>query len=106
MQLKYLLKKIRPYVVVAASLFILVLIFRIYPHTPLKKTVVTSTAIYAKNGELMRLALASDEQYRLWVSLEHIDSRLTEAVQLYEDRWFYWHIGINPIAMVLSLIHI
>lgn len=104
MQVKSILIKLRPYLLVVASFFLLLFIIRFYPHTPLKKSVVVSTAIYAKNGELMRLALASDEQYRLWVPLDHIDPRLTEAVQLYEDRWFYWHIGINPIAMIRAII--
>ncbi|WP_211460510.1 penicillin-binding protein 1C [Collimonas silvisoli] len=72
---------------------------RLWPHAPLRAAVSTSTAVYAKDGQLLRLALAPDEQYRLWVALSDIDPRLAQAVQLYEDRWFYWHPGINPVAL-------
>jgi penicillin-binding protein 1C len=78
---------------------LLLLGLRLWPHPPLRNAVPTSAAIYAKDGELLRLALAPDEQYRLWVPLGDIDPRLAEAVQLYEDRWFYWHPGINPVAL-------
>lgn len=82
-----------------ATIVALLLVVRVWPHAPLRAAVSTSTAIYAKKGELLRLALAPDEQYRLWVPLDDIDPRLAQAVQLYEDRWFYWHPGINPIAL-------
>ncbi|AMP09746.1 penicillin-binding protein 1C [Collimonas arenae] len=72
---------------------------RLWPHASLRAAVSTSTAVYAKDGELLRLALAPDEQYRLWVPLSDIDPHLAQAVQLYEDRWFYWHPGVNPVAL-------
>src|SRR4051812_24017759 len=78
---------------------VLLLAVRMWPHPPLRDAVVSSTALYARDGELLRLALASDQQYRLWVPLSAIDPRLVEAVQLYEDRWFHWHPGVNPIAL-------
>jgi penicillin-binding protein 1C len=76
------------------------LALRLWPHPPLRALVATSTAVYARDGQLLRLALAPDEQYRLWVALDDIDPRLVQAVQLYEDRWFYWHPGVNPLALV------
>jgi penicillin-binding protein 1C len=76
------------------------LALRVWPHPPLRATVAVSTAVYARDGQLLRLTLAPDEQYRLWVGLDDIDLRLVEAVQLYEDRWFYWHPGVNPVALV------
>jgi penicillin-binding protein 1C len=32
-------------------------------------------------------------------ALRHIPT-LVEAVLLKEDRWFYWHPGVNPAALV------
>ncbi|MET0380060.1 MAG: transglycosylase domain-containing protein, partial [Spongiibacteraceae bacterium] len=52
------------------------------------------------NGELLRLTLAPDQQYRVWTPLESISPTLIEAVQLHEDRWFYWHPGVNPVALL------
>lgn len=90
---------------VVATFALLVLAgLRIWPHPPLRSFVATSTAIYAKDGELLRLALAPDEQYRLWVPLDAIDPRLPQAVLLYEDRWFYWHAGFNPVALLRAAV--
>ena len=75
---------------------------RLAPAEPLSARLAHSTAIYAQGGELMRLTLASDEQYRLWLPLDDMSPRLPEAVQLYEDRWFRWHPGVNPAALLRS----
>lgn len=58
-----------------------------------------STAIYARHGELLRLTLASDGQFRLWTPLNQIPAPLRTAALLYEDRWFYRHPGVNPWAL-------
>lgn len=75
---------------------------RVVPAENLSSRFARSTAIYAQGGELMRLTLASDEQYRLWLPLAQMSPRLPEAVQLYEDRWFRWHPGVNPAALIRS----
>lgn len=81
--------------------FALVLILiRLWPHPPLREAAGLSSAVYARDGRLLRLALAPDEQYRLWVPLAEIDPRLQQAVLLYEDRWFYWHAGVDPVALL------
>ena len=51
-------------------------------------------------ARLLRLSLASDERYRLWVPLKDISPQLVEAVLLHEDRWFYWHPGFNPYGLL------
>src|SRR4051812_40991040 len=72
---------------------------RLWPRPPLRAAQAVSTAVYARDGQLLRLALAPDEQYRLWVPLADIDPRLPRAVLLYEDRWYWWHPGVNPAAL-------
>ncbi len=54
----------------------------------------------AEKGELLRLTLAEDQQYRVWTPLADISPQLAKAVLLYEDRWFYWHPGVNPQAIM------
>ena len=87
---------------VLAGLAALALVLRMLPADPLSTRVARSTAIYAESGELLRLTLADDQQYRLWVRLDDVSPRLPQAVQLYEDRWFKWHPGVNPAALVRS----
>ncbi len=72
---------------------------KLLPPEPLAQRFAGSTAIHAAGGELLRLTLAADQQYRLWVPLAEISPRLVEAVRLYEDRWFGWHPGVNPVAL-------
>ncbi len=83
-------------VVVVATLILL----RVWPHAPLPKLVPLSTAVWSADGELLRVTLASDDQFRLWTPLSELPPTLSEAFLLKEDRWFYWHPGVNPIALV------
>ena len=71
---------------------------RLWPKPALREQASYSSAFYSSDGALLRLTLARDEQYRVWTPIEQIDPRLIEAVQLYEDRWFAWHPGVNPAS--------
>lgn len=77
---------------------------RLYPKPALSSLIPHSTAIYAADGTLLRLTLASDAQYQIWVSLKDISPNAVEAVKLYEDRYFDWHFGINPIALLRGMV--
>ena len=76
------------------------LIVRLWPHAPLSERIPTSTAVWSADGTLLRVTLTPDEQYRMWVPLSDVSPTLTEAFLLKEDRWFFWHPGINPVALV------
>ena len=73
---------------------------RLWPHQPLSARIPLSTAVYSADGELLRVTLASDDQYRLWTPLSAMSPALVEAFLLKEDRWFYCHPGVNPAALV------
>lgn len=75
---------------------------RFAPKAAIGADIPRSMAVLAEGGELLRLTLADDEQYRRWVPLGQIAPRLAEAVVLYEDRWFHWHPGVNPWAILRS----
>lgn len=85
---------------VLVALLLAILLPRLLPKAPLSEAAPSSRSVTAANGELLRLTLAADEQYRLWTPLAEIAPAMQEAVLLYEDRWFYWHPGINPWALV------
>ena len=80
-------------------LFSLVLL-RLLPKADLAQAYPSSRSVTASSGELLRLTLASDEQYRLWTPLSQIALPMQQSALLYEDRWFYWHFGINPVALI------
>jgi penicillin-binding protein 1C len=59
-----------------------------------------SRAVLDRHGALLRLSLAADERYRLYVPLQDIAPAVADATLLYEDRHFRRHVGINPVALV------
>ena len=86
---------------VAAALIAIVLVgIRLWPHPSLRDWMPTSTAVYDEHERLLRLTLASDDQYRQWVPLQDISPQLIEAVELHEDRWYRWHPGFNPWGLL------
>ena len=83
-----------------AVLATLVIVIRVWPRAPLTQQIPSSTAIFDRDGRLLRLTLASDEQYRLWTPLEQVSPEFIEALLLHEDQHFYRHPGVNPAALV------
>jgi penicillin-binding protein 1C len=72
---------------------------RLWPHRSLADHFPLSTGVWSADGELLRVTLASDDQYRLWTPLSEISPAVVEAFLLKEDRWFYWHPGVNPVSL-------
>lgn len=69
-----------------------------WPIEPLLTNLSFSKAVYAEKQHLLRLTLSQDEKYRLFTPLTDIAPTVIAATLLQEDRYFYWHPGINPFA--------
>ncbi len=63
-----------------------------------------SAAVYDRHHRLLRLSLAPDDRYRLPVTRENVAPAVIDATLLYEDRWFYWHPGVNPWALAKATV--
>jgi penicillin-binding protein 1C len=85
------------------SLLLFLAVIRLAPHQPLSSRVPLSRAVYARGGELLRVTLADDEQIRLWTPLPSISALSVRAALLYEDRWFRFHPGVNPLSLGRAL---
>ncbi|HEX7509232.1 MAG TPA: penicillin-binding protein 1C [Polyangia bacterium] len=85
--------------IVLLALVVLFAVLRLSPHAPLSARVPLSRAVYARAGELLRLTLTDDEQIRLWTPLSGISPYAVRAALLYEDRWFRFHPGVNPLSL-------
>jgi penicillin-binding protein 1C len=59
-----------------------------------------SRAVYDEGGHLLRLTLNQDAKYRLQTPLAEMSPTLVAATLLQEDRYFYWHLGVNPFALL------
>lgn len=86
--------------VLLVSLAALAALPRLLPKTPALAHIPSSVAVYDSQQRLLRLTLASDEQYRLLLPLQKISPEFLESVSLYEDNWFRWHPGFNPWSLV------
>jgi len=85
--------------ILAAIVAAFIVVPRILPKTPILAHIPSSVAVYDNQQHLLRLSLASDEQYRLLLPLNRVSPEFSESVSLYEDRWFRWHPGFNPWSL-------
>ena len=73
---------------------------RFWPRPPLAARIASSTAVVDANGKLLRLTMASDQQYRLWTPLEEVSPEFIDLLLFHEDQHFYDHVGVNPVSLV------
>ena len=74
------------------------------PKPPLMDGIDFSQRVRDRHGRVLRVTLTSDDKYRLWTPLEQISPELIEATLRYEDRYFWRHPGVNPIALIRSAV--
>ncbi len=70
---------------------------------PLGQIKNASTTILDRNGRLLRAFATNDGRWRLPVKLEDVDSGLAEMLIAYEDKRFYRHRGVDPLAMARAI---
>mgnify|MGYP000718708285 CR=1 FL=1 len=59
--------------------------------------------VLSKNGEPLRAFADAKGVWRYPVQIEQVSPYYLQALLSYEDRWFYWHPGINPFSMLRAL---
>ncbi len=59
-----------------------------------------STVVRDRHGTVLHLSTAADGRYRLRTPLSEVSPRWVEATLAKEDRWFRWHPGVNPFALI------
>ena len=77
---------------------------RFAPREPLATRIPSSTAVFDEHGRLLRLTLASDQQYRLWTPLDQVPQEFVDALLMKEDQYFYRHAGFNPAALARAAV--
>ena len=79
--------------------FVALLILRFWPRAPLADSIGQSQAVFDSRGQLLRLTLARNQQFRLWTSLESVSPVFVDALLLHEDRYFRFHAGVDLVAL-------
>lgn len=74
------------------------LLDRLFP-LPLPDPTSGSTVVLARDGTPLRAFPDSDGVWRYPTKIEDVSPLYIEALLTYEDRWFYRHPGVNPLAL-------
>ncbi|MFC2135900.1 penicillin-binding protein 1C [Bacteroidota bacterium] len=91
----------RPLYKTAAGIIFLLLLYLInIPSGGILDSKNFSQAVYDRNGNVLRLTLSEDEKYRIFSHINSAGEMIKEAVLLKEDKYFYYHFGVNPFAIL------
>ncbi|MBJ6980696.1 penicillin-binding protein 1C [Luteimonas sp. MC1572] len=82
-----------------ALLLTLLLLDQLFP-TPLPRARDTSTLVTARDGTPLRAFADGDGIWRHPATPESVSPLYLEALLAYEDRWFWRHPGVNPVALL------
>lgn len=69
-----------------------------YP-LPLAKVAERSAVVLDRDGALLRAYTIGEGRWRLPVRLADVDPRFIEMLIAYEDKRFYRHLGVDPLAL-------
>jgi penicillin-binding protein 1C len=61
-----------------------------------------STVVEARDGSLLGARIADDGQWR-FPGFRPVPDKFEKSLLTFEDRWFYYHPGINPVSVVRAL---
>ncbi len=81
-------------VIPVVSFFILNFIF------PLKVKIDYSQIVTANDGTVIHAFLTKDQKWRMMTEPNEISPQLKKAILYKEDKWFYYHYGVNPFALM------
>ncbi len=70
---------------------------------PFRVEVEYSTIVTANDNTVMHAFLTTDDKWRMMTELEEITPELKKAIVYKEDKYFYYHFGINPVAIVRAM---
>ncbi len=66
---------------------------------PLPDRIAYSTIVLDRKGEVIHAFLTRDEKWRMKTELSEISPVLKKSLIYKEDKYFYYHPGINPLAL-------
>lgn len=67
---------------------------------PLHFSPTYSTIIYDEHGNVVHTFLSPDDKWRFKTEPQEISQNLKKVFLNKEDKWFYYHFGVNPLSIV------
>ncbi|MCS7019327.1 MAG: penicillin-binding protein 1C [Bernardetiaceae bacterium] len=90
--------------IVATGILCCILFAGLHMAFPLPCQISYSRLILARDGTLLQAYLSPDDKWRMKTELHEITPELRQAFINKEDRFFYYHFGVNPLAIVRALV--
>lgn len=59
-----------------------------------------SRILYDRNGEILNMQISDDQIWRFYAATDEIPPRLKQSAIYFEDRYFYYHFGVNPASIL------
>ncbi len=90
---------------ISAFLLVLLLSYFIYhPSGEILSGTDFSQVVYSRDKNILRLTLSKDDKYRFFTHINSSGSLIKEAVLLKEDRYFYYHPGVNLFSTFRAIL--
>jgi penicillin-binding protein 1C len=86
-------------VVLISPFLLFLLLDRLFPFPEAKLHRDPAIVVSDRNGDAMRIILPRDQKVRIPVRLDELPPELVRAVLASEDRMFWKHPGVNPLAI-------
>ncbi|HOI50897.1 MAG TPA: transglycosylase domain-containing protein, partial [Azonexus sp.] len=84
----------------AALLGALLIADRLAPPPLPGRDTARAQVVLARDGTPLRAFPDRSHVWRHPLRLDEVSPRYIDAVLAYEDRFFYWHFGVNPVALL------
>jgi len=89
--------------VVAGTFFLLLFDLVFFPLPSERLSRQSSYFIYGRDSRLLNCFASQDQYWRLPVKLDSISPLLVRTVINTEDRWFWYHPGVNPVSLLTAM---
>lgn len=89
--------------VLAASAAVFLILNLVFPLPAPDGAASYSVLHMTEEGKLLRITLSDTGKYRIKMGLDEISAYAAKGFTAYEDRWFYFHPGINPASLLRAV---
>ena len=99
--------RVATYIIIGSILFVLIFMLagRLFFPLPLDKLNLSpSVNVVDRHGRLLRAFTTPDEMWRITSNVDEVSPKLKMAALNYEDKYFRFHNGVNPVSVVKAAV--
>ena len=97
-------QRLRKSRLVRTVIVVLLIFFSLDFFFPVATNIPYSTIITARDGSILHTFLSRDDKWRMYAELNEITPTLRDAILFKEDKYFRYHPGFNPVAMLRAAV--